>query len=339
MKRFLSLNNDLGLFYQRLNNITKTNNLEYFRIILGLVFLINFRDLSFLGDMPNSLYRPHVLNFTNFFDTWPSSIFFEIIYYFRILLAIVIILGIKTRLSFILLGIILIIQSGFIYSFGKIDHGILMNILPFVMAFTNSGCRKAILPDKPSKSSNLSISILAIFITFGFFTAGLEKGLNWIDFNTSTSGFLSWFYPSYYSIGRDKLLASLALHFPWWLTEIMDYVAVIFELTGIVFLLVSRRTWFIYLLIGSVFHLFNTLFLNIPFQVHILVFGVWLLAPFLNKFKVLILLIPIIFYFESLYFSLLGWIIISALGLILIFGKYKFNFLQPKVNEPLKKAV
>lgn len=326
MKRFIDLNNYLRLFYQRLNKITRVDNLEYFRIILGLLFLLNFRDLSFLGEMPNSLYRPNVLNFTNLFDTWPSSIFFAILYYLRILFAITIILGIKTRLSFISLGIITIIQSGYIYSFGKIDHGVLMNILPFVMAFTDSGCKKAILPDKPLKVPDLSISILAIFITFGFFTAGLEKGLNWIDFDTNTSGFLSWLYPSYYSIGRDKLLAPLALKFPWWLTEIMDYTAVIFELTGLIFLIISRKTWFVYLVVASVFHLFNTLFLNIPFQIHILVFGIWLLTPFLKKHKILILLIPIIFYFKSIYFPLIGWILISVLGLIQVFEKYRFGF-------------
>ena len=318
MKKHTGLNNNLRSFYQRLNRISRVYNLEYFRIILGILFLINGIDLSFLGELPNSLYRPHVLNFTNIFNAWPSTTFFNVLFCFRILLATAIVLGIKTRLSFIWIGVVMLVESGFTYSFGKIDHGILMNILPFVMAFTNSGCDKAVLPDKQLKSPDLSISILAIFITFGFFTAGLEKAYHWVDFNTSTSGFLSWFYPSYYSIGRDKLLAPFVLHFPWWFTEILDYTAVLFELSGLVFLLLSRRAWIVFLFIASVFHLFNTLFLNIPFGLHILIFGVWLVTPFLAKFRFFILLIPLLFFFGNLYFSLIGWLFISFLGLVLL---------------------
>lgn len=325
MKRFIILNNNLRLIFQRLIHNTKVGNLHYFRIILGILFLINTQNLSFLGLMPNSLFRPDVLNFTNLFDSWPSHLFFEFLFYTKIILAVALILGIKARVVFILIGLLGIIQSGFMYSFGKIDHGILMNVLPFAMAFTNSGCKGAIVPDKRLKSPNLSISILAVFITFGFFTAGLEKAFVWIDFNFSTSGFLSWFYPSYYSIGRDKLLASFVLNFPWWLTEIMDYIAVLFELTGIIFLFISRKTWFYYLLIASIFHLFNTLFLNIPFQAHILIFGLWFLTPFLSKFKFLVLLIPLIFLFDNIYFPLIGWISIIGLGLILVSKKYNFK--------------
>lgn len=314
MKGFIGLNNFLRSFYQRLNRITRVENLEYFRIAVGLLFLIYFKDLSYLGELPNSLYRPDVLNFTNIFDAWPSSTFFEILFYFQLLLAILIVLGIKTRLSFILVGIMMMIQSGFVYSFGKIDHGILMNILPFIMAFTNSGCNKAIVPDKQLSAPNLSISILAIFIVFGFFTAGLEKALVWIDFNTNTSGFLSWFYPSYYSIGRDQLLAPLVLDFPWWFTEIIDYTAVIFELTGLLFLLFSRKAWITYLLIASIFHLLNTLLLNIPFHLHILIFGIWLITPYLSRFKFLVLLIPLLFYFQNIYFPLISWVLIIVLG-------------------------
>ena len=334
MKNIIDLNNLLRRSFQRLNQITKVYNLEYFRIILGLLFLINFRDLSFLGDMPRTLFRPHALNFTNLFDSWPAGEFFDFIFYSKLILAISIILGFKTRISFLIIGVFSIIQSGFIYSFGKIDHGILMNILPFVMAFTNSGCKKAILPDKEIKSPNLSITILAIFITFGFFTAGLEKAFNWIDFNTNTSGFLSWFYPSFYSIGRDKLLAPLALNFPWWLTEIMDYTAVIFELSGLIFLLAGRKSWYTYILIASIFHLFNTLFLNIPFQLHILIFGIWIITPFLDKYKILVLMIPLIFYLDNLYSPLIGWILICFLGLILMLSDKLFF-----ANRTIKNAV
>lgn len=41
-------------------------------------------------------------------------------------------------------------------------------------------------------------SFLGILIAFGFLTAGWAKAFSWIDFDLTTSGFLSWFYSGYF---------------------------------------------------------------------------------------------------------------------------------------------
>ena len=321
MKIFINLNNRLRRFYDRLKETTRVENLPYFRIILGIVLLKGASNLSYLGTVPDALFRPHVLNMVNIFDSWPPSLFFSVTYYSTIVCAFLVIIGVKTRISLIILGVIGILQSGFGFSFGKIDHAILMYALVFAMSFTNCGSEKALWPDKPLKSTGMSMAVLSILIAFAFLTAGVEKALVWIDFDTSTSGFLSWYYPSYYSIGRSQLLSPWVLHFPWWLTEIMDYAAVIFELTAFFFLFKGRKAWFTYLVIASIFHLLNTLLLNIPFKLHILVFGVWLLTPYFKKYKFFMLLLPLVFFFKNIYFPMLGWLIITVLGVILIVRK------------------
>ena len=217
------------------------------------------------------------------------------------------------------MGIVILVKTGFLYSLGKIDHSILWTLLPFFMAYTDSGCKLAIYPDQNSNIHKMSISILAICFVFGFFTAGYEKALNWVDINTSTSGFMRWFYDGYFTLGRDKLLASSVLNFPWWLTEIFDYVAVIFELSGVLFLFHSRKTWLIYLLATCFFHLMNTLFLNIAYKSHIAVLGVWLISPFLKRFKFLIFLIPLIMTISDIHCGLIGWILMCIMGAILLF--------------------
>src|SRR5690606_36142347 len=118
-----------------------------------------------------------------------------------------------------------------------------------------------------------------------FFTAGYPKSLVWIDFDTSTSGVFSWFYPSYFTLGYDKLLADYFFFVPLWIAEIMDYTAVLFELSGILFLIYSRKSWRFYLILATIFHLVNTLFLNIPFTLHVVVYGIWLLSPQFLKHK------------------------------------------------------
>lgn len=314
MKRLIILNENLRLIFHRLIRNTKVDNLHYFRILIGSIFIGRIKNLSFLSELPHSLFRPNILNFTNLFDAWPSVLFFSSLFYLNILLGVCVIIGIKTRIAFILIGIIALIENGFLYSFGKIDHGILLNTIPFVMAFTNCGTKKALVPDKIVKSESLAIAILAIFVVFGFFTAGLEKAFVWVDFDIYSSGFLSWFYASYYSIGRTELLAPMVLHFPWWLTEIMDYTAVLFELSGIIFLLINRKIWYTYLFIACIFHLLNTLFLNIGFEIHIIIFATWLITPFLARFKALIIIFPILLFFDAVIFNLIAWLLTIGLG-------------------------
>ena len=179
-----------------------------------------------------------------------------------------------TRSSTILLLTLLLIGNSFQYSLGKIDHVILYPCVLFVMCFQNWGecfsvdsLRKGQhenVGDPLSKTANLSL--LGIFIAFGFFTAGFGKALSWVDFDLSTSGFLSWLYRGYYNFGSDRLLAPLAIqiNLPL-LWELVDYSAVIFEL-GFCVAILGRRSWYRWLTMACLFHLMNCLLLNIPFN-------------------------------------------------------------------------
>ncbi|MDJ0689759.1 MAG: hypothetical protein QNJ41_14745 [Xenococcaceae cyanobacterium MO_188.B32] len=62
---------------------------------------------------------------------------------------------------------------------------------------------------------------------------------------------------------------------PKWIFEFFDYAAVIFELSAFIALLNSRKWWLFWLFIACLFHLSNTLLLNIPFMSHCLVYLVF----------------------------------------------------------------
>src|SRR5262249_35858758 len=109
------------------------------------------------------------------------------------------------------------------------------------------------------------VSLFAVLLAFGMVTAGLDKARSWIDFNLGTSGFLSWFYPQYYDLGRHLLLANWVPRIPIWLLEVADYLAPALELSGFAFLLYSRRAWCFWLFLACGFHLANALLLNIAF--------------------------------------------------------------------------
>jgi hypothetical protein len=104
------------------------------------------------------------------------------------------------------------------------------------------------------------------------FSAGFAKALRWINFDLSTSGFLSWFYSGYYTLDRKLLLAPLVLKVPPAFFKIADYAAVLLELSPFFFLLAGRAGWRAWILIATCFHLANALLLNIPFYIHVLVY-------------------------------------------------------------------
>jgi hypothetical protein len=86
----------------------------------------------------------------------------------------------------------------------------------------------ALVPDLriDPKIAERALATAGLFIAFGMFTAGLEKALHWINFDFSTSGFLSWFYPGYFTLDRKLLLAPAVLKVPPYLFKILDFLAV-----------------------------------------------------------------------------------------------------------------
>jgi hypothetical protein len=273
-----------------------------------------------LIDVPPGFYRPKPLTITSFLKGWPPPVYFELTEIIIIVLLILVVLGIRSRISLILLFIIILINNSFPYSFGKIDHHFIFNLLFLVLALTNSGSVFALIPDKKIKFQSVTLGVFALSIVFAFFTAGLQKAYHWIDFDLKTSGVLRWFYDSYFDSGNRGYLAPHFFDTPIWLIEIMDYAAAIFEITGLFFLIYSKRTWFIFLILASFFHFSNTLILGISFIGHIVVYGLWLLSPMLQNLKnvisllivyALILVLPenhhsLIIWSVTLIFSLVG---------------------------------
>ncbi len=134
--------------------------------------------------------------------------------------------------------------------------------------FSGWGQYLAVLPDKVTNISSTakSLSLLSVLICFGFFSAGFVKTVHWINFDLNISGTAKWFYSQFYSIEREQLLlAPYIKYLPFWTFKIMDFIAVSFELSPLLFLLLGRKAWRVWILIACVFHMFNTLMLNINF--------------------------------------------------------------------------
>ena len=279
-------------FWHRIaqSTLIEERSLGIFRWIFGFFLLLFFvPQFSWISQVPDAFFNPLYLTPTNLLAQFPGYIFFTIITLLTITSIVFLTIGIKARLFNIVLLICWFIGNSFQYSFGKIDHDIMVLALLLCMLFSNWGTYYALLPDKPlgDNYSKQALALFSVLLAFGFITAGLAKAIIWVDFDFSTNGFLSWFYRGYYNLNRNDLLAPIILYLPKWIFEFFDYAAVVFELSAFIALLSSRKWWLVWLLIACLFHLSNTLLLNIPFMNYFLVYLVFvdfsLLLDWVNR--------------------------------------------------------
>ena len=274
MKKFFDwIEVRLQFLWRKAEDASENDNrsLSLLRILYGL-FIVLFATPSFLwiGKVPQSLFLPPFFSLGNLFNDFPSYPWLLAINISLIICTICLLLGVKARYAGILFSLFYIIGSSFQYSFGKIDHQIMFPVFILGLSLTNWGVNYALIPDK--KVSNYVqrrvLAVLAVLLSFGMFTAGYEKALYWIDFDLEKGGFLAWFYPGFFNVGKKYLLAPFILLVPPQTFEIFDYFAVIFELSPMIALLAGRKWWQLWLFMACIFHLSNTLLLNIAFTIH-----------------------------------------------------------------------
>lgn len=255
-------------------------SLSAFRIVIGVFLLtIKFTTFGWIADAPQALFYPPIFSVANLFDGFPGETVFFLLDCVLLLSLTCFTLGIKARLSTMIYLVSFVVGLSFNYSFGKIDHSTtLLCVVLACMSFSGWGSHLAILPDKITKvdSPAKSLSLLSVVLCFAMFTAGFPKLLNWIDFDTTTNGFLSWYRIGFYSLGKQYFLAPYVQHLPALVFELFDYAAVLLELTPLLFLLYSRKAWRVWLLLVCLFHLANSLLLNIPFTQNSLVYLVFI---------------------------------------------------------------
>jgi len=329
-------------------------------LLIPLIYLVAiFGDFTWISAMPDSLYDPPAYSLAILGSGFPSFGVLAVVQSVMVLSIAFLALGKRPILSGCVFCVAFMILSNFKYCFGKIDHNILLPIVVLCVAVggTTSQFKESRLLNRlfPVRTE----ALLALAISFGMFTAGLDKSANWIDFDMSESGFMRWFYSGYINKGRVYMLADLVPQIHPLIIESFDYIAVIFELSPLLLLLLGRPLyWRLWLTFACFFHIGNLLFLNIAFILNFVVYLPFLLPKNLVSFvlqeKVKIILMvtimvlagwtivstwtelpkPLSLFIQGtvmkLWFSLILWGILAACGLIKCVELYRGESLSKK---------
>lgn len=265
--------------------------LGIFRIVFAgflLFFLIpgnGTAHFEFLSSMPADYFNPPP-GPLRLLDGYPPLLYFRILRLTIILSAVALLLGFFTKKVSIITGVAVLLLQGGIFSVGKVNHEILIGMVPLIMAFSNWGAAYS-ADQYGGQVSDRSIetwpiTLLSLLLGFMMFTAGFPKILGgWLDPATqATQGHLM---NQYFENGRQALLASAAIKTDtplFW--ELLDWATVIFE-TGFLFAVWKPRVFKMFAAVAVLFHFSTMMILNIAFLPNIAVYALFLNWPVIHN--------------------------------------------------------
>lgn len=286
--------------YKKVNNFStwifdsfqvRKEGLGLYRIFTALFilcFLLPSPEMyELLGSLPNDFYAPPPGPMW-MFDGFPSEEFFYISHAILISLLILLFAGYKTFWASVLTGLVLLIIKGFFYSLGKINHDLLLAIVPIVMAFSGWGAAYSVDAYRQKGKAyaknveSWPLTLLALFIGFMMFTAGFPKLLGgWLHFDTQAT--LGHLFNQYFGNGRQDLLAGQLLNVNssvFW--ELLDYATIIFEI-GFLAAIFHPRTTKLFISFAVLFHFTIMMMMNIPFLHNFPAYAAFLNWTTINK--------------------------------------------------------
>jgi uncharacterized membrane protein YphA (DoxX/SURF4 family) len=260
-----------------------TMDLAIFRIIYALFMLLTVPPVApWIARAPHAFFSPPVSLAVLFPDFPPAWLLTMLNLGLAALLSLLLV-GWKTRMVSLGTAALLLVLKSFEYSMGKINHDILLIVIPLVMAFSTWGgawsidsCAKQTSPEREERGQ-WCLSYLALLIAVGMLTAGWAKITSgWLDLSTHcTYGHLAF---NNFVIGRDSLPARMALKLgpsPVW--KIADWSAILLE-TGFIVAILKRRFWHWALIAAVLFHAAIWALFHIVFAANVLAYGAF--VPF-----------------------------------------------------------
>jgi multisubunit Na+/H+ antiporter MnhC subunit len=250
-------------------------DLGIYRILYALSALLIAPNIAWLGQYPDFMFRPPTgpLQLLSGFPSPAALIGLEIL---RSVALVMLGFGLWTRFSSIASAVTLAATYGIQYCLGKVDHTILVVLVPLVLAFADWGARFSIDAYRsrrsPAPQPQWPLRLLGLLIGWGFFTAALTKILTgWLSFSSQAAR--GYFVLGFLTEDRTFRLAEWVAHHDiraaW---ELADWLTVIFELS----ILLALPWWSAFrvtLAVAAVFHVGVYLVMDIDFSHAVLAYG------------------------------------------------------------------
>ena len=213
--------------------LTRTSLARY-RVLYAVVALLLLPDFSWIAAFPDSMYNPPpgpMMLFSGF----PSEAVLRALEAALAVCFVALLVGWHTRAASFLAVVVSMVGYGFTYGLGKLDHDILLVLVPAAMALAGWGDRLSLdgvrrrsrgEADAPERAVQWPLRLWALMIGLAFFTAALPKILGgWLNpFSHAVQGIQ---IRQFYTHDRADLLAStfLGIKNPvFW--EVMDIATI-----------------------------------------------------------------------------------------------------------------
>lgn len=190
--------------------------------------------------------------------------------------------GYRTKFISFLFGGLMIFGHTYLYSFGKIDHNIYINAIPFLMAFSGWGGAYSVdaeIRKVQVKPQGWPLVYLAFLLGVGYLTAAVPKILGgWLNYDELMSkGIL--FVKHYYHGNRAYLSEFFVNINNPLIYKLMDYGTLLFESFFIVSIL--KVKWFHKAIVAAaLFHFGVLISLDISFHSHMITLIPYVLIHF-----------------------------------------------------------
>lgn len=261
---------------------TLYKSLPIYRIVyVFLVFTVVLPKYLWISNYPDTFFLPRV-SFTMFFSNFPDATFFYLLIFLLILSLLALLVGYKTFYSSLAVALFLFIGNGWEYSFGKVNHDIVLILIPLLLAFCSWGEKEA----KSGTQSQYYISVIPIFallLALAMLTAAWAKiSTGWLDPNVAAlPGHL---VRNYFVAGRETITASLLLsQGNFQLFKALDYGTIIIE-TAFILSIFSLKYFRLVCAFACLFHLGVQLSLGISFMPNIIAYGLFVNWGYLKNF-------------------------------------------------------
>jgi hypothetical protein len=241
-------------------------SLSIFRLLFALLFLALFvPNKQWIAQFPDSFFNPPP-GLTYFFVTgFPPQWFFVALNVIEIVAAVYLLAGRHVMPASLLVTGCLLIGNAWAYSFGKIDHDILMVIVPIFLVAAGWDGRSTVRA--------WPLALFALVIALAMFTAAWQKAVTgWLD-PTRSEVFGYALTNAIFLESRNTISWRLAVRtVPDAVWEMMDYATVLLEASFVV-AVYRRRAFRALCALACLFHLGVTLMMRILFVPNLIAYA------------------------------------------------------------------